>query len=296
MENLTKQQIVLLTLLVSFVTSIATGIVTVSLLDQAPAGVTQTINRVVEKTIERVVPVPTQSTATVIQKETGVVKEDDQTVGSIEKNSKSLVRIYQEGTTESNPEPHAIFQSLGFVVSKDGIVATDAFPSTEGTISLVFSDGKSFPAKVIQASGSAVTFLKAVKADKDEYAFVPVTLGNSNTVKLGQTVIAFSGKDKNSVSMGIISSLREASVKESQSTSTPVTAASIIILIETTVSPKDPSIGGPLVNLTGDVVGIKLAQNENEGRGAYTPIASLKQALLQIQAKPQASTTTEKKI
>ena len=38
MEHLNKQQLILLTLLISFVTSIATGIVTVSLMDQAPQG------------------------------------------------------------------------------------------------------------------------------------------------------------------------------------------------------------------------------------------------------------------
>ena len=54
MEQLTKQQIVLVTLLVGFVTSITTGIVTVSLMNQSPKGVSQTITQVVERTIERV--------------------------------------------------------------------------------------------------------------------------------------------------------------------------------------------------------------------------------------------------
>jgi uncharacterized membrane-anchored protein YitT (DUF2179 family) len=56
MEDLNKNQIVLLTLLVSFVTSIATGIMTTSLLQVAPVEVTRNINRIVEKTIETVTP------------------------------------------------------------------------------------------------------------------------------------------------------------------------------------------------------------------------------------------------
>jgi len=55
-KDLNKSQLVLLTLLVSFVVSIATGITTVALMDQNQVKtVPQTINRVIQRTIERVV-------------------------------------------------------------------------------------------------------------------------------------------------------------------------------------------------------------------------------------------------
>ena len=43
-DDLNKNQIILLTLLISFVTSIATGIITTSLLQEAPVEVTRNIN------------------------------------------------------------------------------------------------------------------------------------------------------------------------------------------------------------------------------------------------------------
>ena len=117
MDHLNKQQLVLLALLLSFVTSIATGIVTVSLVNQAPPAVTQTINRVVERTIEKVVPA---QGAAVITRETVVVKSDDAAINSIEKNSASIVRIKTkiDPNTAGNPsaEPLEVFVGLGLVV------------------------------------------------------------------------------------------------------------------------------------------------------------------------------------
>src|SRR3989344_1915088 len=64
LEDLNKSQLILLTVLVNFVTSVATGILTVSLLDTAPAIVTQTVNKIVEHTVETVAQV---APATVVQ-------------------------------------------------------------------------------------------------------------------------------------------------------------------------------------------------------------------------------------
>ena len=96
LEHLTKHQIILLTLLVSFVTSIATGIVTVSLMDQAPTGVTRVVNQIVEHTVEKVIP-STQGAAVVTTEKTVVVKDDDLAAQSIATVQKSLVRITAAG-------------------------------------------------------------------------------------------------------------------------------------------------------------------------------------------------------
>lgn len=95
LEHLTKKQIILLTLLVSFVTSIATGIVSVSLMQQMPAPVTQTINRVVERTLERVVEKKTDAQGVVTTKEkTVVVKETDLISAAVQAAMPSLVSVY----------------------------------------------------------------------------------------------------------------------------------------------------------------------------------------------------------
>ena len=49
-KDLNKPQLIMLALLLSFVTSIATGIVTVSLMSQAPPQVAASVNHVIERT------------------------------------------------------------------------------------------------------------------------------------------------------------------------------------------------------------------------------------------------------
>ena len=58
-KDLNKTQLILLALLLSFVTSIATGITTVTLMEQAPSSVTIPITRIIKQTVEKIVPVET---------------------------------------------------------------------------------------------------------------------------------------------------------------------------------------------------------------------------------------------
>lgn len=107
-EQLTKSQIILLVLFVSFVTSIATGIVTVTLMNQAPADVTRTIDHVVEKTVEKVVPGETRIVERV--KEISNPTESDMAVSAIDKTKGYLVVAKDEDG----------FETRGFFVSPKG--------------------------------------------------------------------------------------------------------------------------------------------------------------------------------
>jgi len=55
-KDLNKSQLILLAILLSFVTSIATGITTVTLMQQAPASFTVPVTRIVRETVEKIVP------------------------------------------------------------------------------------------------------------------------------------------------------------------------------------------------------------------------------------------------
>src|SRR4051812_22400263 len=116
LEHLNKHQIVLLTLLVSFVTSIATGIVTVSLMNQAPPSISRTINQIVERTVETVA--APSLPAAVATEHTVVVKEDDLTAQSIAGVQKAMIRIVDAKTPDS-------LVARGVIVDKTGLALTD---------------------------------------------------------------------------------------------------------------------------------------------------------------------------
>lgn len=274
MEHLNKNQIVLLTLLVSFVTSIATGIMTTSLLQQAPVEVTRTINRVVEKTIEKVATAdPTSNSSKEVT--TVVVKEDDMVVSAINKNLKSIVRIKERDTIIDVTS----FYGMGFVVSKDGTIATDKKTINPNNIYIaIFGDGTEFilaPIGMEKKTNFILFKANITDKSKSKYEFIPVTFASAEP-KLGQTVVSLGGDISNAISVGRIISFI---TKES---GTGTSTVKYISSIETDVSSKDLVTGGPLFDLSGNVMGIRTSESYLK---YFTPITILKNEIPILQEK-----------
>jgi len=280
MENLTKQQIILLTLLISFVTSIATGIVTVALMNQAPVGIVQTINKVVERTIETVTG-PTKETQTVL-KETIVVSTDDQIVAAVEKNINSVIRIYRTSADPSSGSNGMMFVGLGVIISKDGMIATDNNLISEGAKYFTTnSDSKLGELTILRAvSGEQVALLKIKADEKNPVKYSAVSI-SKNDLKLGQSVLYIGGESKDSVSTGIVSTLSVKEVKSAEnSTSSPSTTK--ISTIETSI-PASFISGGLLLNLSGELVGIKSIYMDSSKSNLFTPSLEIQNVINMLQ-------------
>ncbi|HEY4477993.1 MAG TPA: hypothetical protein VJB09_01825 [Candidatus Paceibacterota bacterium] len=91
-KDLNKSQLLLLALLVSFITSVVTGITVVSLMDQAPKSVSTPITKIVKQTVERIVPAEATEALTDEEKK---LLEDLKSVQNLS------VSVYLKGETEN---------------------------------------------------------------------------------------------------------------------------------------------------------------------------------------------------
>ena len=234
-EQLTKHQIVLLTLLVSFVTSIATGIVTVSLMDQASPGVTRIVNQIVEHTVETVVPSSQGAAVVTTTEKTVVVKDDDLTTQSIGSVQKAVIRITVHGGKD--------LVARGVIIDGKGTAFTDAsaLAKSEATkFDAILSSGERVAVtKVILATTSPIATLVLDVGTSTGYA--PAMFADASKLRLGQSVIRIGGIGSDTIGNGVIASLpREEDGSQA--------------LIQASVSSATP--GSIIMTLFGEVVGI----------------------------------------
>ena len=201
-KELNKTQLILLAVLLSFVTSIATGITTVTLMQQAPASFTVPVNRVIQQTVDKIEQVEGKTVT-----QTVVVKEEDLVVDAIAKNKSAIFTITKEN---QNPDFSIteISAGRGFAISTNGIIAADATLVPDKETYYVKNDSGKFKADFIGTNKSGFAFLKigAPVNGTDKIIFTVPTFGDLSKMKIGQDVLVlgetvnssiFEGLDKN---------------------------------------------------------------------------------------------------
>ena len=145
------------------------------------------------------------------------------------------------------PMDEQIGQGSGVIISKDGYVLTNnhVLQGAERA-HVVLHDGQVFEAAFIDHYPDSDIAVLKIKAPKGE-TFTPITPGNSDTIRVGETVMAIGSPFslRSTVTQGIISQ------KGRSNESLP-----LVDFIQTSASINPGNSGGPLVNLDGHLIGI----------------------------------------
>ncbi|KKQ73196.1 MAG: Protease Do [Berkelbacteria bacterium GW2011_GWB1_38_5] len=164
----------------------------------------------------------------------------------------------------------------GFIITNDGLILTNKHVAQSGdNLSVLTSDGKSYPAKI--AALDPTNDLAILKIDAS--GLPVVDLGDSNDLQIGQWVIAVGnalGQFQNTVTIGVISARERQLVAGSGNGD----QEQLNNLLQTDAAINSGNSGGPLVNLAGQVIGINTAVASNaQGIGFAITINQAKGAL-----------------
>ncbi|MEK0179635.1 HhoA/HhoB/HtrA family serine endopeptidase [Microcoleus anatoxicus] len=175
-------------------------------------------------------------------------------------------------------------QGSGFVIDKSGTVLTNAHVVDQADrVTVTLNDGSVFPGEVLGTD--EVTDLAVVKINTKGVNLPTAALGDSDAVKVGDWAIAVGnplGFD-NTVTLGIISTLKRSSA-----------AVGIpdkrLDFIQTDAAINPGNSGGPLLNGSGEVIGINTAiRADAMGIGFAIPINKAKAIYAQLAKGEQVS-------
>jgi S1-C subfamily serine protease len=170
----------------------------------------------------------------------------------------------------------------GFVIDKSGHIVTNSHV-IEGAeeIEVGFSNRDSVEARLVGEDRS--TDLAVLKVDVDARALTPLALGNSDRVRVGDSVVAIGnplGLER-SVTAGIVSALHR-----------PLTAPNeftIDDVIQTDAAINSGNSGGPLIAANGKVIGVNTAiatgdtgARGNIGIGFAVPVNTVRDVASQL--------------
>ena len=161
----------------------------------------------------------------------------------------------------------------GIIISRNGYILTNkhVIPTGTTSVSVVLNNGTTYNNVQVVAEdpGNDLAFLKIQNVNN----LKPATIGDSTTVQVGQQVIAIGnalGQFQNTVTQGIVSGVGRPITASDEGDNTD---ESLNDLIQTDAAINPGNSGGPLLNTSGQVIGIDTAvASDAQGIGFAIPI------------------------
>lgn len=149
-------------------------------------------------------------------------------------------------------------QGTGFVIDKEGHIVTNYHVTSDvKELEVHFPSGLKVYGTVIGADLDSD--LAVIKVDVDPALLVPLTLGDSNAIKVGQTVVAIGNPYglSGTMTVGIVSARGRVLDSMRQTESGTYYSSGDTIQTDALINPGNS--GGPLLNLNGEVIGVNRA-------------------------------------
>jgi 2-alkenal reductase len=184
-------------------------------------------------------------------------------------------------------------QGSGFVLDGRGYIATNAHVITSGEgekikkareVFVQFADGNQVSAKIVGFDPNSDVGL--IKIDGDGLELVPLRLGHSTSVRVGESVAAIGSPfgEEQSLTIGVVSA--------TDRTIEALTDFQIGDAIQTDAAINRGNSGGPLLNARGEVIGInsqiRSSSGGSEGVGFAVPVDTVRRSLAQLRSSGEA--------
>ena len=199
-----------------------------------------------------------------------------------QRTHKGVVEITVSGAAQESPlggSGQQQAQGSGFVYDSEGhVVTNEHVVDGADSVSVRFWNGKSYDATVVGTDAS--TDLAVLDVDAPASLLSPLAFGDSSEVQVGNTVVAIGSPFglEQTVTAGIVSALHRQMTSPNNFT--------IDDSIQTDAAINHGNSGGPLINTSGQVVGVnaQIASDSggNEGVGFAIPSNTAKSIVSQL--------------
>jgi S1-C subfamily serine protease len=159
-----------------------------------------------------------------------------------------------------------VYNDQGYIVTNQHVV------DGQQSIEVDFNSGYKAAAKLVGAD--ADSDLAVVKVDAPASELHPLTLGNSDQLKVGQSVVAIGNPFglNGSMTLGIISALGRTQDSNRQLTGGGTFSVADMIQTDAAINPGNS--GGPLFNMNGEVIGINRSIRTDASNVTGEPVNS----------------------